>query len=231
MISLCMITLNESPRLQRAIDSARSQVEELIIVDTGSTDGTIDIARDNMATVARIPFVDFSHARNYSISLAHGDYIFVLDADETLEGELPVPHVKHSYAFHRVNVGPDYRACDDYPVRLFPRSACYEGRVHETVNASVARNGGSIRSVANAIRHWLPTQGERKAKNLRYIEVLRQEIAESPNMERMEFLAAEYYQMGEFQQAAAVAQGIVDRWPGNGRWHQRARRYREAVAA
>ena len=208
-ISLCMIVRNEAPRLQRAIDSARPHVDQIVIVDTGSNDGTVDIARDNRATVAHIPFKDFSHARNYSISLSRCEYIFVLDADEVLQGELPEPKDnpkdKQAFTFHRANFGPDYRACDDAPLRLFPRWAVYEGRVHETVNGSVLRGGGSIRHTPVTIDHYLPSLADRRVKNLRYIEILKQEIADAPDIQRMEFLAAEYYQIGEFKQAAAVA--------------------------
>ena len=55
-----MIVRNESVSLQRCIDSVRSQIDELIIVDTGSTDGTMRIAINNKATFASIDFSDFS---------------------------------------------------------------------------------------------------------------------------------------------------------------------------
>lgn len=84
-LSLCMIVKNEAAHLPRCLASVRGLVDETIIVDTGSTDETVAIARAAGATV--IPFVwrdDFSAARNVSLEHATMDWILVLDADEAL---------------------------------------------------------------------------------------------------------------------------------------------------
>jgi glycosyltransferase involved in cell wall biosynthesis len=85
MISLCMITRNEEQYLARCLNSVRAIVDEIILVDTGSADRTIDVARLFGAQV--YDFVwndDFSAARNFSLSKSSGDCVFSLDADEII---------------------------------------------------------------------------------------------------------------------------------------------------
>ena len=89
-LSLCMIVKNEEQLLERCLNSCAPAFDEIIIVDTGSTDRTMQIAREYTSAV--YPYVwedDFAKARNYSFSLATGDYIMWLDADDVLrQGDL-----------------------------------------------------------------------------------------------------------------------------------------------
>src|SRR5580692_5842496 len=92
-LSLCMIVRNEELRLQACLDSARDLVSEIVVVDTGSTDATQQIALRNGATVLPFEFrhVDFGSARNHAIARATGEWILALDADESLHsGSLPL---------------------------------------------------------------------------------------------------------------------------------------------
>ncbi len=87
-ISLCMIVKNEENCLGRCLDSLKGIVDEMIVVDTGSTDRTVEIAKEKGASVYHFEWTgDFSEARNYSFSLATGDYIYAADADEELDEE------------------------------------------------------------------------------------------------------------------------------------------------
>jgi GT2 family glycosyltransferase/glycosyltransferase involved in cell wall biosynthesis/Flp pilus assembly protein TadD/predicted O-methyltransferase YrrM len=84
-LSLCMIVKNEEQHLARCLLSVAPAVNEMIIVDTGSTDRTKDIARAYGARVFDFQWTDdFSEARNYSLARAAGDWIVVLDADEVI---------------------------------------------------------------------------------------------------------------------------------------------------
>src|ERR1700730_10500875 len=90
-LSVCMIVKDEEPNLARAIDSVREFAFEVIVVDTGSTDRSVDIARERGAKVAFFPWTgDFSDARNHAIGLASGDWILSLDADEAATEPLRV---------------------------------------------------------------------------------------------------------------------------------------------
>lgn len=85
-LSLCMITKNEEQFLERCINSVKPAVDEIIVVDTGSTDRTKEIAKALGATVLDFAWGDdFSKARNFAIEHATGDWILVLDADEVLD--------------------------------------------------------------------------------------------------------------------------------------------------
>ena len=85
LLSVCLIARNEESSLPRALQSVRAVADEIIVADTGSTDGTEQVARDFGAVVCHFPWCeDFSAARNFAISQAHGDWIFWLDADEEL---------------------------------------------------------------------------------------------------------------------------------------------------
>lgn len=87
-LSLCMIVRDEEERLARCLASARSVVDEIVVVDTGSTDRSVSIAESFGARV--VPFTwcdDFAAARNASIDAATGDWLLFLDADEILSPE------------------------------------------------------------------------------------------------------------------------------------------------
>lgn len=85
-ISLCMIVKNEEENLPKCLDSLKGIVDEMIVVDTGSTDKTREVAASYGAKVFEFEWTgDFSEARNFSFSKASCDYIYSADADEELD--------------------------------------------------------------------------------------------------------------------------------------------------
>lgn len=87
-LSLCMIVKDEAHHLDTCLESVATIVDELIVVDTGSTDTTVEIAQARGATVHTFTWVnDFAAARNAALALASRDWILVLDADEVLVPE------------------------------------------------------------------------------------------------------------------------------------------------
>lgn len=87
-ISACMIVKNEAAVLKRCLDSLKDLYDELIIVDTGSTDETKEIAKEYTNKIFDFEWIDdFSAARNFATSKATCDYVYVPDADEVLDKE------------------------------------------------------------------------------------------------------------------------------------------------
>jgi len=84
-ISLCMIMKNEEKRLVRCLESVKGLVHEIIIVDTGSTDNSIDIARSYGAKIIHSKWCDdFAFSRNVSLKAATKNWILILDPDEVI---------------------------------------------------------------------------------------------------------------------------------------------------
>jgi glycosyltransferase involved in cell wall biosynthesis len=92
-LSLCMIVKDEATTLPKCLASVKNVVDEIILLDTGSTDRTPDIAKQLGAEVHHFKWCnDFSAARNEALKYVTGDWILVLDADETLTTQI-VPYI------------------------------------------------------------------------------------------------------------------------------------------
>ena len=84
-VSLCVIARDEAAGLGRCLVSAAGAVDEIVVVDTGSQDDTVAVARAHGANVIEAPWTDdFSAARNIALDHANGTWILTLDTDETL---------------------------------------------------------------------------------------------------------------------------------------------------
>ena len=228
-----MILKNEERNLARCLDSVQGLVDETIVIDTGSTDATVEIAMRHGARVAHFDFkrVDFAAARNYGLEQATGRWILVLDADELLDRacapllkSLIEQDVNAGYFLERHNFSADCAVPKrDYVVRLFPNRKEYRfrGRVHETIDDAILAGCGRLIQTGIRIEHGFAMDTEaRRSKNVRYIEILEEEIAADPNdSTRFDFLAAEYHQLGMFDEATAVARRIVEMRPHDARAH------------
>lgn len=182
-ISLCMIVKNEEANIARCLKSVVDLVDEMIVVDTGSTDRTRDIARAFGAMTYDFEWSnDFSAARNYSLSMASGDWILVLDGDEVVaskdfaEIKRLADRKKIGFAYSIVtrnyvdksnvegwmkNDGAYSEEAGigwlpSFKVRLFPNEANirFENPVHETVEASVSKAGKRILKCNVPIHHY-----------------------------------------------------------------------------
>ena len=147
-ISLCMIVKNEERILGRCLDSIADLADEIVIVDTGSTDDTKKVAASYGAQVFDFEWVDdFSAARNFAFSKAICEYIYSADADEVLSEEnrkkfrnlketlLPeIEIVQMKYA-NQLQFGTVYNFDEEYRPKLFKRNRnfVWEEPIHETV--------------------------------------------------------------------------------------------------
>jgi glycosyltransferase involved in cell wall biosynthesis len=181
-ITLCMIVKDEEKNIVRCLMSVKPVVDEMIVVDTGSTDRTKEIATALGAKVYDFPWNDdFSAARNFSLSNATGKWILVLDADEVISprdyGVLRQLVQEKGKAFsivtrnyvNNINKTTWTANMGDYPdveeglgwmpsdkVRLFPndRRIVFVNPVHEIVEPSIEKIGMKIRPCPVVVHHY-----------------------------------------------------------------------------
>ena len=144
-ISACCMVKNEEKNLPRSLDSLKSQVDEIVIVDTGSTDRTIEIAESYGAKIIEIPWKDdFSTPRNMAIDAAAGDWIIFLDADEYFVTPKKVrPAIenfsaKDAILIPRINIDEasgNNEMSRDWCARIFKNAPHlrYRGLIHENI--------------------------------------------------------------------------------------------------
>ena len=147
-ISLCMIVKNEERVLARCLDSIADLMDEIIIVDTGSTDRTKAIAAGYTDKIYDFEWIqDFSAARNFAFSHATMEYIYTADADEVVDAEnrkrfrylkeclLPEIEIVQMKYGNQLQHGTVYNFDEEYRPKLFKRlrEFVWEGSVHETV--------------------------------------------------------------------------------------------------
>jgi glycosyltransferase involved in cell wall biosynthesis len=140
-VALAMIVRNESATLKRCLDSIGSMVDSLIIVDTGSTDNTVQVALAAGAKVECFSWIDdFSAARNFALAIANADWNVILDADEAIvEGGGAIESLRQTKPdfVGALRVDSDFEAdgnksrASSWIPRVLPRGVIYAGRVHE----------------------------------------------------------------------------------------------------
>ena len=148
-ISACYIVKNEAENLVKSIKSLKNQVNEIVVVDTGSTDNTIAVARKLGAKVYSFPWQDdFSKARNFALSKAKGDWLVLLDADEYFTAKTAgnirqvIRQAQQADAFlvRLVNYNVDKAEVQDYFYQLRivrnQQGLHYEGKIHEELKLS-----------------------------------------------------------------------------------------------
>lgn len=87
-LSVNIITLNEQENIKNCLDSVKDIAYEIVIVDSGSSDKTIDIARNYTEKIFYRKFDDYSSQRNFALERSVGDWVFSIDADEEITKEL-----------------------------------------------------------------------------------------------------------------------------------------------
>ncbi|WP_340028140.1 glycosyltransferase [Paenibacillus sp. FSL H7-0940] len=228
-ISLCMIVKDEAVSLQRCLNAVRDVVDEIIIVDTGSVDNTIGIARLHGAIVIRTEWNgDFSEARNLSLAAATNPWILVLDADEVW---VQTPQMKTELmrllAASRddvwgywiqvtslLGVSGEERVTDAV-CRLFrndPRIA-FQGRIHEEIASSIMAltPQGVLHSGLEVIHYgYLEQAITAKNKGARNMQLIRSALnQEGDQPELLYALAAEWFQQAKYDEALRLLQPLL----------------------
>lgn len=197
-LTLCMIARDEADNLARCLDSVRGAVDQIVLVDTGSQDHTVQVARRYGAQVMYQPWKDdFSHARNRSLEAARGRWILVLDADEELSaasrpviGSLLRRTDAEGFLVQIVNQLGENGATDQevtLNLRLFRnrRAYRYSGAVHEQIAPAILARRPNARLIPAPVRviHHGYTRAARvhKGKYERNVQILQRMMAESPH--------------------------------------------------
>jgi len=197
-LSLCMVVRDEEKDLPRCLDSVRGVADEIVIVDTGSTDQSVAIAHRYGAIVREIPWRnDFAAARNASLQFASGDWVLFLDADEALlpDGRhlLPAllsdPTAEGYFLTIQNLMGPQHEAqyqCDSV-FRLFRNRPLYRfiGAIHEqilSVIQTVTPGANILQSPLRIIHYgYLEEYVRGKEKRRRNLRLLQDGLATRPS--------------------------------------------------
>ncbi len=195
-LSLCMIVKNEERFLAQCLDSVKDHVDEICIVDTGSTDRTIEIARSYGAKIEEHPWRnDFGWARNKSLNMATRRWVLQLDADEELLpesyealaaiAEAPAHHV--GVWIRCNNASNDYAGSGSMShalVRVFPNDAVmrYRGAVHEFVSIDDSPIGiQAVHSPITILHHgYLQEIVAERNKGQRNLDIIQGQVEREP---------------------------------------------------
>jgi tetratricopeptide (TPR) repeat protein len=214
-ISAAMIVKDEERHLTDCLALVRPHVDEIVVVDTGSSDRSIDIARAAGAEVHPVAWTDdFAAARNAALDLARSEWILYVDADErVVEGLTPAdldamadPDVVAARC--RFSVHPDLTRYWEY--RLFRNrpDVRYEGRIHETMVPSLTwleAEGHRIICTGMAIDH-LGYMGDQTAKHHRNRPLLERQVQTDPGRSYL------WYHLGAVRHGLGDEAGAEDAW-------------------
>ncbi len=184
-----MIVKNEEHYLEDCFKSVENIVDEIVLVDTGSTDKTLEIAKKYNAKVFHFKWInDFAAARNFALENSTGDWILYLDADERLSPKSKQEIINLTKAKKLVAYNCRLLNIDEHNnrpsvmkyVRLFPndKNLRFEGAVHEQIEYSLSKNKISVSDCDIEILHvgYNLTDEGLKIKAKRNLEILLEEF-------------------------------------------------------
>lgn len=229
-LSQCMIVKNEEKNIKRALTWGKDIVCEQIVVDTGSTDRTVEIAESMGAKVYHFQWIDdFSAAKNYAIEQAKGDWIAFLDADEYFSEEeagklLPLlkklektPCDIIASSMLHLNGKGNVFMCNTHS-RIFRnrKNLRYRGRIHEIIDNLEGKTRYVDATQELAIFHTGYEQNEEEArrKGSRNIALIRKELEEHPDDHAMMgYLADSCIAEGKTEEAAGWYRKAISYFP------------------
>lgn len=216
MLSVCIITKNEKENLERCLKQISGYGFEIVVADTGSEDGTLQMAQRYTDCIYEFEWCgDFAKAKNFAVSKAKNNMVFVVDSDEYVRRieieKLKQQIVKHPKAVgrvQRVNLirqDDEIRESREYINRLFDRRYyCYEGKIHEQL---VAKDGNlyPVYDTTIIMEHsgYLLSEPQRIEKARRNIQLLEETLKENgPDPYILSQLGKSYYMINDYERAS-----------------------------
>jgi tetratricopeptide (TPR) repeat protein len=227
-ISACMIVKNEEQGLERCLQSLQGAIDEIVLVDTGSTDKTVAIAEKHGAKVFHFTWCDdFAAARNEAIKQATGNWIIIVDGDDELIESSPgalrrlcASHVGFGYLLNchsevegRQVIGQQWRIAPKLP------GLGYKGRIHEQLQPPPGVPCELVLQNDVAIRHWGYTtdRANLEEKHRRNVKLLELTLAEEPNEPFHHYnLAREYGWEQDYGKGLRYAEQALRLWHEQG---------------
>lgn len=217
-VSLCMIVKNEENYLPTCLNSIKDIVDEIIIVDTGSTDRTIDIAKSFGAKVYYFKWTNsFSEARNESLKYATKDWILILDGDDEFQTEsqenfrdLLNKQLDENAIYHFETLNYYGSTIDENSIttnlnpRLFKNNqeTHYEGEIHNQLVYSKNKYNTICKSVKIHHYGYMSKSIDSKDKRTRNITLLNEQIKKNPDNSFAHFnLGTEYSALNDSKTA------------------------------
>lgn len=214
-ISVCIIAKNEEKNIERCLSSLAPYGFEIVLVDTGSTDRTKELASRYTDCIYDFTWIDdFSAARNYSLQMASNNWIFMMDCDEWVEA-LDLEEMEYFRKHLSDAVGSVTRrnltnssgtegVHYDRTERLFSRKKYhYTGIIHEQLTPKF---GGSFETylLNTSIGHsgYCMTPEKREAKSRQYEALLLKQLRQEPDNPYVYFQLGRVYQMLEEHEKA-----------------------------
>jgi len=195
-LSVCLIVKNEEKFIGQCLKSVREVAQQIVVLDTGSTDRTVEIARELGAEVHEFAWCDdFSAARNAALEHVTGDWVLALDADEELSAkdhdklrQAMADAATMAWRLPIVDVGRELDGCSYVP-RLFRNAPglFYLGRVHEQIFSSIEvrrAEWGLENKIGEAalIHHGYTAEVVRERNKVeRNLQLLEKAVEELPN--------------------------------------------------
>ena len=229
-LSLAMMVKNEERFLEDALLSAKNWVDEMVVVDTGSTDRTVEIANDCGAKVSYFEWPnDFSKARNETIRRSNGDWIAILDADERFRGDHPqrireLLKPSSTWPYQAIMLNVVNQRLDGstthtfFSPRIFPRhpDLGYYGRIHNcfgSLSMQKEKEFEFIQCNGLEIIHLGYDQEVYREKNKesRNLTLLEAAVREEPEVDRYRYyLGLEYSMLKRYDEAKRMLETVFE---------------------
>lgn len=229
-VALCMIVRNEQSALPRCLESVASAVDAIYITDTGSTDNTVDIARQFGAHIRQFAWGDdFAAARNHSIQDIPHPWLLILDADDYFPAGEATKLRPALQTSDTLTLTVDYTVAEGFtpvPTRRLLRNNSglrFEGYIHESIRNSLPKTSANhTADTGIQLIHTGYTQAAQPAKLKRNLPLLEKELARckktSDTLQQMVIgreLAWTWLQLGEPSRGEMMLRSLLTDWSSN----------------